>query len=301
MTQRLRVGLIGAGLMGHGVGKNIVEKGFPLTVLAHRNRVPIDDLVGRGAREGRSPSEMAQGCDLVITCVTGSPQVEEVVFGGEGLLAGMRPGLIIADASTADPESTAKIAAAVAAAGGRFVDIPLTRTPNEAEAGTLGIMCAGDPATIEAIRPVLDCFADTIVHCGAVGSAHKAKLINNMLSLGTAAVVAEALAVATKAGVDLRALHKVVSAGGANSVMFQRLAAWVLDGDDTQAKFALANAQKDLRYYARMAESLPATAYIAGAIHQTFVLANTLGYGQEYVPHLVDALIEANGGKTPSR
>ena len=125
-----RVGLIGVGLMGHGIGKNILKKGFELTVMAHRNRVPVDDLVKLGAKELGSPHAVAKASDMVILCVTGTPQVEATVYGEYGLLSAVRDGFIIADCSTAEPHSTLKIAADVEAKGGHFVDTPMVRTPN---------------------------------------------------------------------------------------------------------------------------------------------------------------------------
>src|SRR5262249_25164584 len=119
------VGLIGVGLMGHGIGKNIVTKGYPLTVLAHRNRAPVEDLIAKGAKEAKSARELAQASDVVILCVTGSPQVEEAIVGKDGVLEGLRPGAVVVDCSTAEPGSTMKVAAAIAAKGGRFVDAPL--------------------------------------------------------------------------------------------------------------------------------------------------------------------------------
>lgn len=117
MTARKRVGFIGVGLMGHGMAKNIVEKGHVLTVLGHRNRQPVEDLLSRGAAEARTPAEVARRSDLVFLCVTGSPQVEDIVFRKDGLLDGIAAGTIIADSSTAEPTSTMKVAAAVAERG----------------------------------------------------------------------------------------------------------------------------------------------------------------------------------------
>lgn len=138
-----RVGLIGVGLMGHGIGKNILAKGYHLTVMAHRNRAPVDDLVSKGAHERNNPLAVAKESDLVILCVTGTPQVEHLVHGEYGLIGGVREGLIIADCSTAEPDSTVRIARDVEAKGGYFVDTPMTRTPKEAEAGKLGLMTGG--------------------------------------------------------------------------------------------------------------------------------------------------------------
>jgi 3-hydroxyisobutyrate dehydrogenase-like beta-hydroxyacid dehydrogenase len=292
------VGLIGAGLMGHGIGKNVVEKGFALNVLAHRNREPVDDLLNRGAKELKSPAEIAAASDMVILCVTGTPQVEETIYGEKGLLAGAKKGLIIADCSTAIPESTRKIAADCAAKGVIFVDTPMSRTPREAEAGKLCLMVGGDKTVLDTINPVLSTFADLIIRTGNVGTAHQVKLINNFLSLGHAAIAAEAIAVANKANVDMTALKDIIMAGGAASVMFGRLINVPLHDDDTHAKFAIRNARKDLRYYTNMTETMPISSPIAETIHQTYVLADTMGYGERYVPRLIDMMIKNSGGKS---
>src|SRR4030095_1906301 len=181
------------------------------------------------------------------------------------------------------PDSTLKIAQAIQAKGGRFVDTPMTRTPKEAEAGKLGLMTGGDPATLAEIRPVLDCFSDLLVHCGDVGAVHNVKLVNNMLSLGYGMVTAEALQAAKKGGIDLKALRDVVSGGGANSVMFQRLAAYAIENDNTQLRFAIANAAKDVRYFTHMCESLAVATPVAQAIHQAYAIAANMGYAEHYV------------------
>jgi 3-hydroxyisobutyrate dehydrogenase-like beta-hydroxyacid dehydrogenase len=296
-ADRKRVGLIGAGLMGHGIGRNILKNGYPLTVLVHRNRKPVEDLITGGAREAKTPRAIAEASDVVFICVTGSPEVEQVVYAADGLLAGARPGLVIADCSTAEPGSTVKIASDVAAKGAVFVDTPMTRTPREAEAGKLALMTGGDEKALAEIRPILSCFADTIIHAGDVGAAHTLKLVNNFLALGTAAVVAEGMNAAAKAGVDLQALRDIVVSGGANSVMFERLIKVALADDDSAAQFAITNARKDLRYYTNMAEKLPVVSFIGEAIHQTFILAEARGYGQRFVPRLIDLLGELNGVK----
>jgi 3-hydroxyisobutyrate dehydrogenase-like beta-hydroxyacid dehydrogenase len=296
MTKK-KVGLIGAGLMGHGIGKNIVTKGYELTVLAHRNRTPIDDLISKGAKEGKSPRNIAEASDVVFLCVTGSPQVENLVFRKDGLLDGMKPGLIIADCSTAEPSSTAKVAEAIQAKGGHFVDTPLVRTPKEAEEGKLGLMTGGDEKVLKDIRPILDCFADTIIHAGPVGAGHTLKLVNNFIAIGTAAVLAEGIAAGLKAKVDMKALNDIVMAGGAKSVMFERLVKVPLSNDDSAAKFAIDNARKDVRYYTNMTETMPLTSYVAEAVHQTLVLASAQGYGQKFVPRLVNLACQLNGIK----
>jgi 3-hydroxyisobutyrate dehydrogenase-like beta-hydroxyacid dehydrogenase len=296
MTKK-KVGLIGAGLMGHGIGKNIVTKGYELTVLAHRNRVPIDDLIAKGAKEGKTARAIAEASDVVFLCVTGSPQVEDTLFRKDGLLEGLKPGMIVADCSTAEPSSTAKVAEAVHAKGAHFVDTPLVRTPKEAEEGKLGLMTGGDEKVLKEIRPILDCFADTIIHAGPVGAGHTLKLINNYIAIGTAAVVAEGISAGLKAKVDMKALNDIVMAGGARSVMFERLIKVPLADDDSAAKFAIDNARKDVRYYTNMTETMPLSSPVAEAVHQTLVLGAAQGYGQKYVPRLVNLACQLNGIK----
>jgi len=291
-----RIGFIGAaGLMGRGMAKNLVEKGFALTVLGHRNRGPIDDLVQRGAKEASSPAELARRSDVVILCVPSSAEVEAAVLGESGVLEGAHDALILVDTTTAEPASTERVAAACAAKGVRFADAPLTRTPKEAEAGTLNTLVGADPATLDAIRPVLEAYCEHVFHVGPVGAGHKLKLINNFLTQGGAALIAEACVTATKAGVDLERLVEVVSAGGADSGVFQRMMPWVLGTGESRMIFKLKNAQKDLRYYTHLAEAVGSTAFIGEAAHQTFVLAAAQGEGENWVPAVARGLGRANG------
>jgi 3-hydroxyisobutyrate dehydrogenase-like beta-hydroxyacid dehydrogenase len=296
MTIR-NVGLIGVGLMGHGIGKNILAKGFALNVMAHKNRAPVESLISLGAKEYASPAEIAKASDLVILCVTGTPQVEEAIYGAKGLSTALRDGLIIADCSTAEPASTIKIAAELKAKGVHFVDTPMTRTPKEAEAGKLGLMVAGPADVLAKIRPVLECFADTIVNAGEAGAAHQLKLLNNFLSIGHAAIAAEAITVAAKAGVEMEAFRDIVMAGGAASVMFGRLINVPLSDDDSSAKFAIKNARKDMRYYTNMTEQLPVASFMGESVHQLFVMAENMGFGDRFIPRMIDVFQKINGMK----
>jgi 3-hydroxyisobutyrate dehydrogenase-like beta-hydroxyacid dehydrogenase len=291
------VGLIGVGLMGHGIGKNILAKGFALNVMAHKNRAPVESLISLGAKEYASPAEIAKASDMVILCVTGTPQVEEAIYGAKGLATALRDGLIIADCSTAEPASTIKIAADLKTKGTFFVDTPMTRTPKEAEAGKLGLMVAGPPDVLAKIRPVLDCFADTIVNSGDVGAAHQLKLLNNFISISHAAIAAEAITVAGRAGVKMEALRDIVLSGGAMSIMFERLIKVPLADDDSAAKFAIKNARKDMRYYTNMTEQLPVASFLGENVHQLFVMAENMGFGDRFIPRMIDVFQKINGLK----
>lgn len=290
MSTKQRIGIVGAGLMGHGIAKNLVEKGFPLVVRAHRNRAPIEDLVRRGATEVATNADLAHHADIVILCVTGAPQVEEVIFGAEGVAGAARPGLIVVDTSTSEPATSAKMREALARQDVRFVDAPLARTPVEAEQGRLNTMVGADDATFAELKPVLAAYCENIVHAGPPGHGIVLKLINNFIAQAICTATAEGVAAAAKAGLSIRKLHEVISAGAVNSGLFQMLVGRMLDGGDlTGLKFTLANAAKDLRYYTHFTESMMLPSVVGEAVHQSLVTANALGFGDRYVASLIEA------------
>jgi len=289
------VGFIGVGLMGAGMAKNLVTKGHPLVILGHRNREPVERLKALGAREATSPKDLAAQCDIVHLCVTGSPQVEANVRGENGLLAGARPGLVIIDCSTSNPVSTLALAAECTARGVHFVDAPLSRTPKEAEAGTLDTMVGTAPEVFARIEPVLRCWAGQVVHLGPVGLGHKMKLINNFVGMGYAALYAEALALARKAGLSVQQFHSVVGAGRMRSPFYDTFIQWSLVGDENAHRFSIANGHKDMRYMAAMAGELGAVNPLQAAVRNSFAAMEAAGQGERYVPMLADFIAAVNG------
>jgi len=292
-----RIGFIGLGLMGHGMAKNLVLKGYPLTVLAHRNRKPLDDLLARGAVEAATQAELVRRSDIIFLCVTGTPQVEAIVYAPDGLLACARDGLIVVDTSTSEPASTARIRADFATKHAVFVDAPLARTPAEAEEGRLNTMVGAEDAVFATLAPVFRAFCENVIHVGPPGHGHTLKLINNFLAQTIATATAEACATAVKSGVSLAKLHAVVSAGGVNSGIFQMMLGRMLEGngDLSGLKFTLSNAMKDLRYYTHVTESLPVPSVVGEAVHQSLVMANALGFGDKYVASLIEAQEKLTG------
>ncbi len=290
-----RIGFIGIGMMGHGMAMNLLAKGFSLTLKANRDRSRLTDLLAAGGKEAKTNAEATREADIVIICVTGSTQVEDVVFGADGVLSAARPGLIVIDTSTAEPESTTRIREAFAAKGVKFVDAPLARTPKEAEEGRLNTMVGADDTTFEQIRPVLAAYCENIFHVGPPGHGHVLKLVNNFLALSIAASTAEAFASISKAGVSLDKFHQVISAGGVNSGVYKMIAENAVKGDFTGMKFSIANARKDLRYYTHMTETLPVVSFMGEAVHQTFVHAVAQGYGDKLIPSLIEVQERANG------
>jgi 3-hydroxyisobutyrate dehydrogenase-like beta-hydroxyacid dehydrogenase len=284
-----RIGFIGAsGLMGHGMARNLLAKGHPLALTVHRNRERVADLLAAGATEAPSPAALAAQAGIVFVCVTGSPQVEAVVAGADGLLSMKRQGLTIVDCSTSEPDSTARLRALAADSGAHFVDAPLARTPVEAEAGRLNVMVGADAETFARLEPVLRTFAENVFHVGGPGAGHVIKLLNNFVAQAICTATAEAFAVGQRAGVDPRRLVEIVSVGAVNSGLFQAMAR-TLSGDLAGLKFELDNARKDVRYYTHLAEGLSIPTVVGEAVHQSLALASALGHGRKYVPSLVEA------------
>jgi len=295
------IGFIGAsGLMGHGIAKNLHAKGHALALTVHRNRARVADLLEAGAIEVDSAAMLARHSDIVFICVTGSPQVEAAVLGEEGLLAGAKPGLVIVDCSTSEPDSTTRLRERAATVGATFVDAPLARTPVEAELGKLNVMVGASDATFAQLKPVLKAFAENVIHVGAPGAGHTIKLLNNFIAQAICTATAEAFAVGARAGVDLNKLVELISAGAVNSGLFQAMAK-TLNGDLGGLKFELDNARKDLRYYTHLAESLNVPSLVGESVHQSLALASALGHGGKYVPSLVEAQEQLTGAKIVPR
>ena len=282
--------MIGIGMMGHGIASNIVKHGHPLAFLEHPGNQPVDALVAAGARPMPSIAALAAESDVVILCVTGSPEVESVLFQAGGLLESLRPGTLIVDCSTAIPSSTLKIADAVAKAGGRFIDAPMTRTPKEAAEGRLNLLVGGEAALFVEIRPLLACFAENIVHAGPVGAGHRMKLLHNYVSLGFSAVLAEAAACAQRANVDPHVFMEVLAKGGGGGVVLERLRPYIESKEIAAFRFSISNALKDIGYYTTMAGEMGASMATAQGIRQTLEGAVAAGLGGAAVPELIDLL-----------
>jgi 3-hydroxyisobutyrate dehydrogenase-like beta-hydroxyacid dehydrogenase len=287
-----KIGMIGIGLMGHGIASNIVRHGYALSVLEHPGNQPLDDLKKAGARTCSSAATLAADCEVVILCVTGSPQVEAVVLTEDGLIKGMRPGLVVIDCSTALPSSTERVARAVQQAGGRFLDAPMTRTPKEAAEGRLNLLVGGDAALFDEMRPLLSVFAENIAHVGPVGSGHRMKLLHNYVSLGSVALLAEAAACALRVGIAPGVFIEVLAQGGGGGKALDRIKPYLLARDCSALRFALANARKDLSYYGAMAEQAGAVREIGQAVLDTFTKAVAIG-PDRLVPELVSILAES--------
>ena len=289
-----KIGFVGIGLMGHGIAKNIVDKGYALAVYARHDSEALIDLKGRGAVQAASLADLARSSTIIFLCLTDSPNVASVIT---GLKPGLTPGSVIVDCSTSDPVVTEQLAAELKEIGVNLADAPLGRTPKEAWAGTLDAMVGAEQAVFDRIAPVIATWAGKTVHIGGVADGHRMKLLNNFLSLGYAAIYAEALSMAAKIGISVPTFDSVIRGGRMDCGFYQTFMGYALEGNREAHRFTLSNAFKDMRYVESMANDAQVTTTVASAVKNSFSLAMTTGGDgpANYVPHLVDFIAKSNG------
>ena len=285
----MHIGLIGAGMMGHGMAANLLKHGHGVSVIAHRNRAPVEDLVARGAIEARDIAQMARDAQIIILCVSTAKVVEDTI---NRLRPHLRAGQIIIDAGTTEPETTRRLARELAHMGVAYADCPLTGGPEQAARAELGVLCGADERTFAAIAPLLKCFATTIRHFGPPGSGHTAKLISNFLVTGMVVLVTEAFTAARIAQIDWRSLYDAMLNGSGNSGVLRKMVGPALDGDFDGYRFSIANAAKDIGYYAEVAERLGCAGKLTEAVAEAFAKAVETGHGGRNVSHLLDPAID---------
>ena len=286
------IGFIGLGLMGSAMTERLQSKGYPVIVVAHRNRQPIDAAVARDAEEADSPGALAARSDIVMVCVDTSDSVESVMEGDGGVIENLRPGTLVIDFGTSLPGSTRRLSERVKARCATMMDAPLGRTPAHARDGLLNIMAAGDEKDFARAEPVLTDLGENVFHVGPIGAGHTLKLINNFFAQTSACAMGEAFAIADKSGIDRRVLYNVMSSGPLHSGMMDFIKAYAIDGVPDALAFSIMNAAKDLGYYAGMAEDLGAPSDIAAGTLKVLESAKTKGMGNRMVPEIVDYFAE---------
>jgi len=273
-----RIGIIGLGLMGRGMATNLVKKGFSLTV-NDMDPGAVEVLRQRGARVAASPKAVAADSEIVITVVPDGPDVEAVVLGAEGVLAGARSGTILLECSTIDPAVTQRVGKAVRAAGCRMVDAGMGRSSAEAEAGKLLFMVGAEPADFEVVRPVLEAMGTDIFHCGGPGTGISMKMVNNLLNISLLAADLEALALGTKAGLSMEVMLRVLTTTAANNPHLKiTVQDQVLVGN-FQPGFKAVMAQKDLGLAQNMAARLGVPLFTLTQARQLYSIAVAQGKG----------------------
>ena len=283
-----RIGFIGLGLMGSAMVQRLLDKGHSVTVLGHRDRTGIEAATARGAAEADSARALAAESDVVMLCMGTSEQVEARMTGPDGVIAGLREGAIVIDFGTSLPGSTKALGGQVRDAGGTYLDAPLGRTPSHGREGKLNIMCAGERGAFDRVKPVLDDLGENVFHLGALGNGHTIKLINNFFAMTTANAMAEAFAMADRAGIARQDLFDVMGAGPLRSGMMEFIKAYAVDGDDTALAFSVRNAAKDVGYYREMAGELSADSIMSACADRALNAAIEDGRGDEMVPRMVD-------------
>jgi 3-hydroxyisobutyrate dehydrogenase len=283
-----RIGFIGLGIMGKPMARNLLKAGYALTVY-NRSRPAVEALAADGALGATSPQEVAQRSDVVITIVTDTPDVRQVVLGENGILAGSPPGGVIIDMSTISPSVTRELSETAAAKGVHFLDAPVSGGEGGAVAGTLSIMAGGDAAVFADCLPLLRAMGKNIIHVGGSGAGQLTKLCNQIAVAVANLAMSEALIFGAKAGIDLEKMHQAISGGAAGSWQLTNLAPRVFKRDFAPG-FMVKLQQKDLRLVLQEADRLHLALPATSLVHSLFNALETTGAGNEGTQALVKVL-----------
>jgi 3-hydroxyisobutyrate dehydrogenase len=283
-----KVGFIGLGIMGQGMAHNILKAGFSLTVW-NRTTSKVDTLVEAGAQAGNDPADVAAKSDVVVICVSDTPDVEAVILGESGVLAGVKAGSIVVDCSTISPIVTRQLSETLAQKGVAMLDAPVSGGSEGAAKGTLSIMVGGEAETFERALPVLQAMGQKITHVGPSGAGQTVKLVNQILVVSNMLGVGEALLFAQAGGVDLAKALDAVSAGAAGSWTLSNRGPQVIRRD-WRPGFMIDLQQKDVRLVLEAADKLGVPLPGTALIHQLYNTLQKRGLGSEGNHALVKAL-----------
>ncbi|MEM7637023.1 MAG: NAD(P)-dependent oxidoreductase [Pseudomonadota bacterium] len=286
----MKIGLIGAGLMGHGMAVNMLAAGHELHVVAHRNRQPIDDLVSRGAREAGSAAMLAGQVDAIVLCVTGTPAARKII---EEITPVLRPGMLVIDTTTNTSDAPEAFSSALAELDVTYVEAPVTGGAQQAGEGVLGAIVGCDKELPQEARDVLSCFCRQIEQFGPAGTGTRAKLVSNFLALGTAALVVETFRKARALGVDWQKLYELAQHGSGKSVGFERIAGGAVAGDFQGYKFSVDNSVKDLSYFTELAKQNSCNSDLLSALLGVFSSAASDGHGNRMISELLNPTLIA--------
>jgi len=283
-----RIGFIGLGIMGQGMAANLLKAGFELTVW-NRTITRMENLVAQGAHAGASPADVAARSDVVVICVSDTPDVQGVILGEHGVVHGARPGALVIDCSTISPQATRALAAALIEKGVFMLDAPVSGGSEGAAKGTLSIMVGGDGDQFERALPIFQAMGKTITHVGGHGAGQTVKLVNQVLVVGNAIAMCEALMFAQAGGVDLQKTYNAISQGAAGSWMFTNRAPQIM-ARDWRPGFTIDLQQKDLRLVLEAADELGVPIPVTSLVFQLYRTLQAQGAGSEGNHALVKAL-----------
>ena len=282
------IGFIGLGIMGQGMARNLLKAGFPLVVW-NRTASKMAPLVEAGARAADNPAHLASQSDIIITCVSDTPDVEAVILGENGVIHGARPGSLVIDMSTISPTATRTIAARLAEKGVHMLDAPISGGSEGAAQGTLSIMVGGDEADVERAMPAFQAMGRRITHVGGHGAGQTVKLMNQILVVGNALAISEAFLFGQAAGVDLEKALQAVEAGAAGSWMLSNRGPQILKRD-WRPGFTIDLQQKDLRLVLGAADDFGTPALATSLVFQLYRTLQAQGLGHEGNHALIKAL-----------
>ena len=282
-----RIAFIGIGAMGEPMATNLLRKGFEVTVVKHRRPGPCARLQALGAKVATTPAQAAEGCNIAVLSLPTSREVQEVVAGPDGLLAAAAPGTVIVDCSTSNPESTRRLHQQLAGRGVGLVDAPLTRGVAGARQGTLAFFLGGDEKHIDQVMPALKAMGDTFIRFGPVGHAHTAKVVSNVLSYATVALVNEALMLGAKLGVDLETLHEALTQG-APSKALEAFGPRIMAGEYEPPRVNVDHACEDMVLAQELAASASAPIFMLGTAQELYRLLDLQGHGERDIAALAE-------------
>lgn len=288
--QKPTIGFIGLGQMGSQMVECLQNNGYDLVVMG-RKKSAIDPVVSRGGRAVESPKELAEASDVIMLCVTTSEVVESLVYGDEGILAGIKQGSVLIDYGTSIPSSTQKIGVDLSKKGAGMIDAPLGRTPAHARDGLLNIMAAGDQNTFDKVKTILEVQGENVFYLGGLGAGHVTKLINNFMGMTTVCAMSQAFAIAQRAGVDCAQLYDIMSSGPSNSPFMAFCKKYTVDGV-SDLGFSIENAHKDVNYFLDLTKNLGARSEIAEGAANNLGAAVAAGLGEKNVPEIFDMFLK---------
>ncbi len=283
-------------MMGGGIVSCLLKAGYPVTLIAHRNRARIAELVGQGAREVASLDALASDSDVVMICVNSADTVRDLVA---AMTPSLEPGKMIVDVTTSKPETSRELAARLTARGVDFVDAPVVGGPAQAASGELGTFLGGSAAAIARAQPIVASYSIDVHHFGPVGAGNTAKLLNNFLTVGLRQLVVHAFRAARRHEIDWTKLYALTSKGAAASRTLDQLVGGAIAGDYTRNKFSIANCYKDMTYAAPLLADDPDGCAIQAAMAEAYARLVDAGLGDRLASEMLDPDVEqaARSGK----
>jgi 3-hydroxyisobutyrate dehydrogenase len=266
------------------------NNGYDLVVMA-RKKSSTDPVISRGGRAVETPKELAEASDVIMLCVTTSEVVESLVYGDDGILAGIKQGSVLIDYGTSIPSSTQKIGVDLSKKGAGMIDAPLGRTPAHARDGLLNIMAAGERNTFDKVKTILEVQGENVFYLGDLGAGHVTKLINNFMGMTTVCAMSQAFAIAQRASVDCAQLYDIMSSGPSNSPFMAFCKKYAVDGV-SDLGFSIENAHKDVNYFLDLTKNLGARSEIAEGTANNLSAAVAAGLGEKNVPEIFDMFLK---------